>query len=340
MKAIYLVKYGQSFEAFETRECDVPEPGPEEVLIKVASFGLNFADVMARKGLYKAAPPIPSVLGYEVAGTIDRVGQKVTAFHPGENVLAFTRFGGYAEYAVTNQRAVALLPREITFEEATALSTQYCTAWYSAYDVANIREGEHVLIHAAAGGLGVALTQLAKRKGCIVYGTAGSDEKLKIMEEQGVDYPINYRKNDFAESVMNSRGEKGIDVIFDPIGGKSFKTGKKMLAKGGRIICLGASDQLNRRKGTLSSIKLLLDFGFLHPVGLLMNSITVSGVNMLQLADHKPEIIQRCLFEVVKLAKQNQIKPLIMSKFHAEQIAEAHQFFESRKSVGKIVLNW
>ena len=340
MKAIQLVKYGDSAEAFKIAEVDKPAIGSAEVLIKTKTFGLNFADVMARRGLYKAAPALPAVLGYEVVGEIAELGEDVKDFKIGQKVVAFTRFGGYAEYAKTDSRAIAVIPEEMDNGEATALSTQYCTAYYAAYDMANIQHGELVLIHAAAGGVGIALIQLAKKRACRVIGTAGSEEKLAFLKELGVDYAINYRDKDFSTEIPKLLGNDQPDVIFDPVGGKSFKKGRKLLNIGGRIVGYGASDQLNRKKSFLSGIKLMLNFGFLHPVSLMINSSGVLGVNMLKIADYKPEILQRTLKNVVDLAIKKEIKPFVGKEFDASDIALAHDFFENRKSIGKIVLHW
>ena len=340
MKAIQLVKYGDSVEAFKIAEVDKPVIGSSEVLIKTKTFGLNFADVMARRGLYKAAPPLPAVLGYEVVGEISELGQDVKDFKIGQKVVAFTRFGGYAEFAKTDSRAIAVIPEEMDNGKATALSTQYCTAYYAAYDMANIQEGELVLIHAAAGGVGIALIQLAKKRACRIIGTAGSDEKLAFLKELGVDYTINYREKKFSIEIPEILGNEKPDVIFDPVGGKSFKMGKKLLNIGGRIVGYGASDQLNRKNNFISRIKLMLNFGFLHPVNLIFNSSGVLGVNMLKIADYKPEIIQRTLKNVVNLAVKNEIQPFVGKEFDASDISRAHDFFESRKSIGKIVLHW
>lgn len=339
MKAIQLVKYGPASGAFRMAETKKPQIASHEVLIKVSSFGLNFADVMARRGLYREAPPLPAVLGYEVVGTVEDMGAQVTGFSKGQRVVAFTLFGGYAEYVKTDKRAVALISDKIDNASATALSTQYCTALYAAYNMANIMAGELVLIHAAAGGVGIALTQLAHLRGAKVAGLAGSEEKIKFLKESGVEYVLNYREKDFLVEIPNMLGRK-VDVIFDPIGGKSFKKDKEILDAGGRIVVYGASDQLNRRRSALAGIKLLLGFGFMHPVGLIMQSKGVLGINMLKIAEHKPDLLQYLLKQVVDLAENGKIKPVIAAEYKAEDIEEAHDFFESRRSIGKIVLNW
>ena len=191
MKAIYLVQYGQADQAFKVQDINTPLPNDNEVLIKVDAFGLNYADVMARNGLYKDAPPNPAILGYEVVGVIDKIGKNVKGLQTGQRVVAFTRFGAYAEYAIADERAIAPLPSETTNGEGLALATQYCTAIYSAYEMVNLHKGDNILVHAAAGGVGTAIVQLAKLKGCNVYGTASSSEKLEYLKSIGVDFPIN-----------------------------------------------------------------------------------------------------------------------------------------------------
>lgn len=340
MKAIYLIRNGAPDEAFEIREVEIPKPGDGEILIRVETFGLNFADVMARKGFYRDAPPIPAVLGYEVVGTVAETGAGVQEKLKGKKVVAFTRFGGYAEYAIADARAIALLPEEYPNGKAAALSTQYCTAYYTAYDMANIRKGETVLIHAAAGGVGIALIQLARHRGCTIIGTAGSEEKLQFIRSQGAHFAINYRTHDFVTEIKNNREIEGVDVIFDPVGGKSVKKGRKLLRPGGRLVTFGASTQLTRGKNALAGIRLMLDFGFLHPVGLLMQSTGILGVNMLKIADHKPDIIRETLEAVVDLATKKVLDPVVGSEFDAGEIAEAHRLLESRQSIGKVVLHW
>jgi NADPH:quinone reductase-like Zn-dependent oxidoreductase len=333
MKAITLVKNGAAASAFEIRDKKTPLPGKGEVVVKVDAFGLNYADVMARNGLYKDAPPLPSVLGYEAVGTIHQVGEGVTSFYTGQKVLAFTRFGAYAEYCIADERALVELPETISNGEAVALATQYCTAYFSAYNMGNIQEGEKILVHAAAGGVGTAVIQLAKLRGCEIYGTAGSEEKIDYLKKLGVDHPINYRSSDFSEVIRDE-----IDVIFDPIGGSSFKRGKKMLAQGGRILCYGGAERSGG--GLVSTLKFVWNFGFFTPIALLMKSQGIIGINMLRIADNKPLVLQKTMQNVVQLYKDGKIKPHIGASFKSEEIGKAHAFLESRKSIGKIVVEW
>jgi NADPH2:quinone reductase len=340
MKAITLVKFGSSGSAFEVREMPDPVPGEGQVLIKAEAFGLNFADVMARLGQYQDCPPLPAVIGYETVGTIEKVGPGVTSIAVGTRVAAFSRFGGYATHVVTDERAVTPIPTDMDAGVACALTTQYGTAYYAAEFAANIQPGERVLIHAAAGGVGTALIQLAKHKGCIIFGTAGSESKLNYLREQGVQYPINYQTSDFAQEIKKLGFDKKIDAIFDPVGGNSVKKGINLLNAGGRIVCYGASDMTGNGKNPFKMIGIALGFGIWSPIQLMLRSFTISGVNMLRIADNRPEVLQRCLQEVVKLTSNGTLKPTVGATFTADRIAEAHDYLEGRKSIGKVVVTW
>ncbi|MBA3901711.1 MAG: zinc-binding dehydrogenase, partial [Bacteroidetes bacterium] len=302
--------------------------------------GLNFADVLARNGLYKDAPPLPAVLGYEVVGRIEAFGESVKDFEIGDRVLAFTRFGGYAQFAVTDQSAVVKIPDNMNAGVAAALGTQYSTAYYGAYELVNLFPENHVLIHAAAGGVGTALVQLAKAKGCVVYGTVGSDEKLEYLKNLGVDYPINYNKENFDEVIRKIRGNLGMDVVFDSIGGSVFNKSLKLLTHGGKIVCYGAAQRLDGKWGKLSTLKLVWDYGVILPVLLLMTSKSIIGLNMLKIADFKPEIIQRCLINLLELYNSKKINPQTGAVFPFYEIEKAHEYLESRKSTGKIIIEW
>ncbi len=339
MKVIHLKKFGANgTDAFEIVEVENPAPKAGEVLINVDAFGLNFADVMSRKGIYNDCPPLPAVLGYESVGTVESIGDGVESVKIGDRVVAFTRFGSYAEKVVTPELAVAKIPEKMSNGEAVAMATQYCTAWFSAFEAINVYPGEHVLVHAAAGGVGTALVQLLKWKGAVVYGTASSDKKLEYLKELGVDFPINYSKVDFVEEIKKIRGGERVDVIFDPIGGSNFKKSLKALAYGGRIVPFGASSR--EKKGILSLLKVAFGFGFYSPVANIMKSQTWAGVNMLRIADNKPELMNFCINQVVKLYEEGVCKPHVGGEFMASEIGKAHDFLESRKSLGKIVIEW
>lgn len=233
MRAIYLVKNGESKNAFEIRETETPKAGKGEIVIKVQASGLNFADVNARRGIYHDAPPLPSVLGYDVGGTIHEIGEGVEDFELGQVVTAMTRFGGYAEYVKAIPAGVHTLPKGWDVAKGTTLTTQACTAVVCAEEVLNLYPGDKVLIQAAAGGVGRVLIQLAKHKGCTVFATA-STGKQEYLREMGVDYPIDYLTEDFFTRIPEILGEGKLDVVFDNLGGKRYKQGLNLLGPGAK----------------------------------------------------------------------------------------------------------
>ncbi|NHF59612.1 zinc-binding dehydrogenase [Flavobacteriaceae bacterium TP-CH-4] len=339
MRAAHLVKYGPSATAFEIRDIEKPKPAPDQVLIQVEAFGLNFADVMARLGLYKGAPPIPTVLGYDVVGRIAVCGENVEHLQEGDRVTALTRFGGYAEYAVAEKEVVYKIPENLPPGVAVALATQYSTAYFLSHHMANLQENDKVLIHAAAGGVGTALTQMALHKKCIVFGTCSSPEKIAYLRTNGVQYPLNYKQNDFGEAVRKIIGKSGLDVIFDPMGGKSVKKGYRLLGAGGRIVSYGVSS-MNKTNSIFGKLRVLAQFGVYHPVQFLSQSKGMIGVNMLKLAEEHPEKVAGAMKSVIHLTEQGILEPHVGGEYPITELAQAHSFLESRKSMGKIVVGW
>lgn len=338
MKAAVLVRKGDPSKAFEIREVPTPTIKEGEVLIKVEGFGLNFADVMARLGLYADAPPMPSILGYDVTGRVVEVAPDITHLKVGDRVTAMTRFGGYAKYVAAMGMGTAKISDDMPVGEATALTTQYCTAYYAAVEVVNLHEGDKVLIHSAAGGVGTALLQYAKYKNCEIFATAGSDAKVKMLEEAGVHHAINYSTDDFEKAIHTATGGLGVDVIFDAVGGSYMKKGFRSLAPGGKIVCYGAADISD--KNIFGKISTLLSFGIYHPIQFMNSSKSLIGVNMLRIADSKPATLKRCLDNVIKLCESGVFKPQVGKVFPVSQIGDAHAFLESRKSTGKITVTW
>ena len=341
MKAYFLVKNGPASSAFELREAPMPVPAATEVLIKAQGFGLNYADVMARLGLYEDCPKLPCVLGYEVVGHVEAIGSQVTGVKVGDRVTAMTRFGGYAQYVCANMQALAVVPEDLSLGVAAALATQYGTSWYCAEEMVNLHKGDTVLIHAAAGGVGMGLVQLALRKGCTVIGTAGSDDKLKFIKSLGAQHAINYRTADWPTEVKKIVCERGLDVIFDSIGGASVKKGIKALGSGGRIVCYGAAAMSDGNKRNLFNVlKVAAGFGLMSPIPLLMKSKSLLTVNMLRIADDRPEMIKRCLQSVVDLCIKGELEPIEGALFSHTDLAKAHNYLAERKSIGKVAITW
>lgn len=336
MKALTLIATGKAEKAFEEREAPIPTTQKEEVLIKVEAFGLNFADVLARQGLYKEAPPIPCVLGYEVVGEVSEVGEGTDKNWIGKRVTAFTRFGGYSEYVTTSSNGIVEIG-DMEAGKACALATQYSTAWYMACIRGYFREGDAVLVHSAAGGVGTALTQLLKAQGCIVFGTTSTESKFSYMRENGVDHPM--LLSNYHEEIPKTINKK-IIASFNAIGGKSYSKDMKLLAAGGTIYQFGAADRSGKKGGIFSSLGLLFGMGFTHPLFLLMQSKSIIGINMLAIGDHQPKTMQECINGVVQWAKEGKLNPIVGNAYPANELAQAHTELESGKSKGKIVVKW
>lgn len=339
MRAAVLVRTGDADKAFEIRELPIPVPADNFVLIKVEAFGLNYADAMARKGQYRDAPPMPSVIGYDVVGRIAAVGKDVTGHRVGDRVTALTRFGGYAEYAVTDARAAVKITDDMDAVTALALATQGATAWYCAEEACTLYAGERVVVTAAAGGVGSLLVQLAKRRQTKVYGIVSTAAKEKIVRDLGADGTLNRSQGDIFAQYQAREGHKAIDVMFDSAGGSYIKKGIKNLAPGGRMVAYGASQGSNATN-IFKLIPFALSFGFYHPAPFIMHSTALIGVNMLRLADHKPQVLQRCLEEPVRLYREGTLKPLEGKMLPIDALAAAHDAIEQGKVPGKIGVRW
>jgi NADPH:quinone reductase-like Zn-dependent oxidoreductase len=339
MPAIVLVREGAISKAFEMREVPVPVPSGREVLIDVEASGINYADGMAIKGQYRDAPPLPSILGYDVCGRIVAIGPGVKQHTIGERVTAMTRFGGYARYAVTDERAVATIAGDTDLSTALSLATQGSTAWYCAEEACKIYEGERVIITAAAGGVGSMLLQLAKRRKARIFGIVSTQTKADLIMEMGAEAVLNRSKGDIFKQYQALQGRKAIDVMFDSAGGSYLRKCIRDLAPGGRFVGFGGS-QRGDSKSFFSLLSFALSFGFYHPAPFLLESHSLIGVSMLRLADHKPYVVQRCLEQSVQLFNEGGWKPLEGAVFPIGQIVEAHEALMKGSIPGKIVMKW
>jgi len=338
MRAIPYLKPG-SEQALKICEWPDPTPKNDEVLIEVRAFGVNFADIMARKGQYQDAPPMPFICGYEVSGVIKEIGSQVKNFKKGDKVLALTNFGGYSELAVTKESACFLLPDNLSFAEGASIPVNFITAFHALHQTGTLIPGTRVLIHAVAGGVGLASVQLAKLAGCEIFGTASSEEKLKLAVSWGVDHPINYSKDDFETAVSKITSGSGIDIVLDSLGGKNILKSLKVLRAHGRVICFGASSLSER--GGLNALKVIPEAAsmlFFNLIPLLLKSQAVYGVNMKRLSEDRADLINIELSEIMNLFSQKKLKTIISKEYSWKNISQAHQELQSRKSVGKIVL--
>jgi len=338
-EAFFLTQKGNPTSAFKLQEFEINAPENDEVLIEVASFGLNYADVMARNGLYKEAPEMPCVIGYEVVGKVIQVGEKVSADWVGKRVVAFTRFGGYAKHVLTQVHAIVEIDA-MKSEDALALCTQSVTAFYLSDFIAPIQKNEIVLIHAAAGGVGTILIQLAKKRGATVIAKIGNENKRSLVEGLGADFVVNYNTTNYKEELLRYLGNKKLNASYNPVGGATFKTDLKLLCSGGKLFLYGGADLAKSKGGLFASLKFVWNMGLVIPIGLMMQSKSIIGVNMLKIGDEQPEVLKFCMQSVVQLYKDNKIKPQNGGIFDTLDLAKAHALLESGNSTGKLVVNW
>jgi NADPH:quinone reductase-like Zn-dependent oxidoreductase len=337
MKAVVIPRYGRA-SVLEVRELPEPVPGPGEVLIDVQAAGLNFAEVSARQGLYPAAPRPPAVVGYEVAGTIEALGESVTTFARGDRVWALCRFGGHAERVCTRASLVRRMPDALGFVEAAAIPVAYATATLLTSSYGQVRENDRVLIHMAAGGVGLAALQLCRRvPGVTVFGTA-SASKHAFLRERGLHHPIDYRAQDFEAEIKRLTGERGVHLILDPMGGNHWKKNYRLLAPLGRLMVFGFANAT--RAGTRSLARVLwqaMQSPRWSPMGLMNDNRAVMGLNLGDLFE-EAEIVQAGLDTLQALVRQGTIAPTIDRVYPFSRASEAHLRIEGRANVGKVVL--
>jgi NADPH2:quinone reductase len=338
-EALFLHKKGKPENAFELRKTTLRSLESDEVLIESEAFGLNYADVMARNGLYREAPPFPCVIGYEVVGKIIEVGSKVDSNLIGKRIIGFCRFGGYGRHVITKKIAIAEIG-EIPFETALALCTQAVTAYYMSDVLAPIQKGDNVLVHAAAGGVGSILIQLCKRKGAVVIGKVGHDEKINTVLSLGADYAVNYNRVDYADEVKRILLGNHLDVSFNAVGGSTTKKDLALLNSGGRLFLFGGSEMIGGKFGILSTLNFLRKMGVFIPVKFMMQSKNILGVNMLKIADNRQHLIQKCLSDVIDLHKKGEIRVVCGGSYNYTELAKAHKILEEGQSMGKISIKW
>lgn len=338
MRAIPFHRAGDA-DTLRVEEWPNPEPKDNEILIQVKAFGLNFADIIARKGQYNDAPKFPFVPGYEVSGVVVSTGKNVKNFRSGDEVIAFTLFSGYAELAVADERAVVKKPAYLSFADGASIPVNFATAYHSLFETGTLRPGAKVLIHAGAGGVGLAAIQMAKNRGCTVFATAGSAKKIELLQEFKVDYPINYQQTDFEREVKRIAGPAPLDVVLDSVGGSYFKKDLNLLRPHGRVVAFGAAAFSERNIFKLPGlIPQVVSMLTLSMIELMLNSKGFYGVNMLRVAKENPELLQHEMQQIMEMFAAEKIKAVVSRQMSWHQIGEAHNLLESRASTGKIVL--
>ena len=330
MRAVVITKHGPP-SVLAVQERPDPTIGPGEVRIDVAAAGVNFADVMARMGLYPDAPKPPCVIGYEVAGTVLELGEGVNGLVPGQRVLAGTKFGGYATQVAVPASDVVPLPDSLTFEQGAAIPVNYVTAWAALIRYGAVQPGERVLIHAAAGGVGIAATQIAKRAGAEVYGTA-SPSKHERCREVGVDHALDYTSPGWERDLPK------MDVILDAVAGQSFRTSYSLLRAGGRVVAFGASSLVSgQRRNVVTALRTLARMPRFSLIKQMSESKAVIGLNMLTLWKDR-QSLQPWIAPLVEMLEDGTIKPVVAGAFSFEEAGAAHTMITERRNVGKVVL--
>jgi synaptic vesicle membrane protein VAT-1 len=336
MRQIFITGHGGP-EKLQVRESPDPEPRDNELRIRVKASGINFADILARQGLYPDAPKVPCVVGYEVSGSVDAVGPKARQDWIGREVFALTRFGGYADTVVVPEIQVFGKPAALTFEQCAAIPVNYLTVWQLLIVMGALSADETVLIHNAGGGVGLAAIDVARHVGARIFGTASSG-KHAFLKERGLDEAIDYRVKDWAVEVSRLTDGRGVELIIDPIGGSHWKKSFQALRHTGRLGMFGISAASD--SGSLATLKLLgtaLGMPFFHPLSLMNQNRSVYGVNLGHLW-HEREKIRVWADTLLEGVADGWVRPHVDRAFPFDRAGEAHAYIEDRKNIGKVVL--
>lgn len=336
MKAVVLKKHGP---ARVLKISDIPEtqPGESEVRVRIRTIGLNYAEVLSRRGLYGWAPKLPYIPGMEACGEIIAVGSGVPDRNIGERVIVGGQYGAYAESIVIP--AVRALPalEHFTDEENAAFAVNYITAWVSLFSMARLRPGERVLVNAAAGGVGTAAVQLASKYGAVVFGAAGSSGKFDLLHRLGVEAAFNYREQDIEKELLDRTDGRGVDVVLEMVGGDVFRKSVRLLAPFGRLVVVGFAGLNLQKWNPLSWWRTFRDMPKIKIGTMLRRSINIGSSHIGYLLERE-ELILALWSELVDFVRRQKIRPVIGRVFPFDEIARAHELMESRGSTGKIVL--
>ena len=324
MRAWRVHELGEPAAVMRLEDLPDPDPGPGQLVLAVHACALNFPDVLQCRGEYQVKPPLPFTPGLEVCGTVvaaapgleGRVGDRVVAPPVMPN-------GGLATRTVVDAHEALPVPVLMTDAEAASLTVTYQTGWFALFRRAHLRPGETVLVHAGAGGVGSAAIQLAKTAGAVVFATAGGPDKVEVCRELGADVAIDYLADDFVEIVKELTDGRGVDVVYDPVGGDIFDRSRRIVAWEGRILPIGFTS------GRIA------DAPTNHA---LLKNYSVVGVHWARYRDHDPDAVIECHHELCRLHEQGGIKPLIGAEFPLEDAVGALEALGSRGTVGKVVV--
>jgi NADPH:quinone reductase-like Zn-dependent oxidoreductase len=335
MREIVITRHGGP-DVMEARERPTPEPGPGQVRIRVKAAGVNFADILARMGLYPDAPPPPMVAGYEVSGYIDAIGPGPTRHEAGQHVLAVMRFGGYADHAIVPADFVWPVPAKLSHNEAAAIPIAYLTAVVALYRMANLKSGETVLVHSAGGGVGIAATQLARLRRSVVIGTA-SPSKHGALRAMGIDHVLDSGSADLEAEVANLTGGRGVDVVLDARGGEQLSQSYRMLAPLGRLVVYGSTALVGRVRDEGRVQSFLQQRPMFDPLDLMNSNKGVFGLNLAHLWGER-RFAAASMEALLTDFAGGRLKAVVAKAFPLAQAGEAHAFLQDRGNLGKVVL--
>ncbi len=340
MRAMVVRRYGPP-EVLEWSEVPDPQVGPGQVLIRVKAIGINFADVLQRMGLYPGTPKPPFIPGLEAAGVVEHVSSDVqpqaSNLQPGDRVVALAAFSAYAERVAVPANLVFHLPDGVLFDDAAAIPVNYLTAYHAMFQMGNLQAGDRILIHGAAGGVGIAAVQLARARKLVIFGTAGPS-KQELLRRIGVDHPIDYTREDF-QQVVRRVAPDGIEMVMDPIGGRSFAKSCACLGPTGRLVVYGFSAAAGPegKRSLWRGLKALAQTPWFNPLRLMRSNISVIGVHLGRMKGREA-LLRRELEEIFRMYATGEVKPVIGKTFPLEEAAAAHRYIHARQNIGKVVL--
>lgn len=336
MRQVWITRAGPP-EVLQVREAPDPTPRAGEVRIRVAASGINFADLMARMGIYPDAPGLPCVVGYEVAGTVDALGEGVTEFHLGQDVLALTHFGGYADVVCVPAITAFLRPPQMSAQVGAGMLVNYVTAYQLLVVMGSLHRGERVLIQSAAGGVGLAALDICRIYGAETIGLA-SAAKHEFLRSRGLDHAIDSRTADMVKEVQQIAKGDGVEIVLDTQGGPSWRQSYNLLAPTGRLLTFGVSNLApGQRRSLPSLLRFLLAVPRFTPLRLMDENKGILGVNVGHLW-HKPHLVRGWVEQILAWYGEGKIAPHIDRAFSFTQAPAAHQYLHDRKAIGKVLL--